>query len=232
MKWYEHHGYVDDPFSTKKGMFIDQSVNLDKYSEELAYHIEAGNMVLVEGKEGTGKTALMFSAIDKFKGERKVIYFDCDKDEVDVKKLMQNKFGIIGRVLNLVPKDMVLMLENFKALSKKDLERAKYYFDNNHLRSIIFSGNGVMLPENIRDRIGNHVIRLQPLSSSDVIDLVKNRLGNLDFLPERIIKKIYAKSNKNSRTFLDNCSKVCEAATEAGADAVTDDHLKTLGDKK
>jgi len=232
MKWYEDQGYIEDPFSTKKGAFIEQSVNLKGPADELAYNIEAGNMVLVDGPKGTGKTLLLFSAIEKFEGERKVIYFDCSKDDVDIKKLMQNKYGIIGKILNLTPKGMVLMLDNFKALSKKDLERVKYYFDNNYLRSIVFAGNGAELPENIRDRIGNRVIRLKVLAAKDAVELVRNRLGSLDFLPEVMIKKIYAKSKKNAVVFLEKCGKVCQAAAAAGAEVVGDENLKAIGGGK
>jgi len=114
MNWYENHGYAEDPFGTKHGEFIEQAVNLDKAHEYLAYNIEAGNMVLVEGKKGTGKTTLLFSVIEKFKGERKVIYFDCSSEIVELKKLMQNKYGFIGKLFNLTPKNMILMLDNFK----------------------------------------------------------------------------------------------------------------------
>ena len=232
MRWYEEHGYIEDPFSPKRGAFVEQSVNLKEPADELVYNIEAGNMVLVDGPTGTGKTTLLFSAIEKFKGERKVIYFDCSKDEVDIKKLMQNKYGFIGRLFNLTPKNMVLLLDNFKALSKKDLERVKYDYDTNHIRSLVFAGDGAELPENIRDRIGNRVIRLKALAVDDAVELVKNRLGSLDFLPEKIIKKIYAKSKKNAITFLEKCAKICQAATEAGADVVGTGHLTALGGKR
>lgn len=232
MSWYETQGYIEDPFSTKKGAFTEQSVNLKVPAAELVYNIEAGNMVLVDGPKGTGKTALLFLAIEKFEGERKVIYFDCSKDKVDIKKLMQKRYGSLGRVFNLTPRGMVLMLDNFKSLSRKELERAKYYFDNNYLRSIVFAGNGAELPENVRDRIGNRVIKLKALAAKDAVELVRNRLGSLDFLPEKIIRKIYAKSRDDAGAFLEKCKKVCQAATEGRATVVSEKHLKAIGDKR
>ena len=225
MSWYENKGYVEDPFSTKNGVFIEQSINLREPTEELVYNIEAGNMVLIEGDKGTGKTSLLFSAIEKFKGERKVIYFDCNAEEVDIKKLMQHKYGLIGRIFNLIPKGMVLMLDNFKQLSTNDLERAKYYYDNNYLRSIVFAGNNAELPENIKDRIGSRTIKLKPLATNDAVDLVKNRLSSLEFLPEKIIKKIFTKSQKDTSAFLEYCSKACERATAEGDTVVSEKHL-------
>ncbi len=227
MRWHEHHGYVEDPFSTKKGAFIEHSVNLSEPAEELAYHIEAGNMALIEGAEGTGKTALLFTAIEKFKGEKKIIYFDCGNDSINIKNLMQKKYGIFGRLLNITPKGMVMMLDNFTKLDKKDIERVKYYFDNNYIRSVVFTGSASSLPENIMDRVGNNIIKLKLLSAKDAVQLVKNRLGSLDFLPEKTIKKIYKKSEKDVKNFLEQCGKACATAEEAGAALVTEEHMRS-----
>lgn len=227
MKWYEHHGYAEDPFSTRRGAFIEHSVNLSEPAEELAYHIEAGNMALVEGAKGTGKTELLFTAIEHFKGERKIIYFDCSNDSVDVKSLMQNKYGLVGKFLNITPKGMVMMLDNFTKLDNREVERVKYYFDNNHIRSVVFTGSASSLPENIRDRVGNNIIKLKLLSAKDAVQLARNRLGSLDFLPEKAIKKIYAKSGKDVKKFLEQCGKACAAAEEAGAASVTEEHISS-----
>ncbi len=225
MKWHEKHGYVEDPFSTDNGAFIDHSINLSEPAEELAYHIEAGNMVLIEGAKGTGKTALLFTAIERFKGEKKIIYFDCGNESVDVKKLMQNKYGMFGKLLNITPKGMVMLLDNFSKLDRKDVERVKYYFDNNYMRSVVFTGSALLLPENVRDRIGNNIIKLKSLSAKDAVQLVRNRLGSLDFLPEKTIKKIYKISGKDVKKFLEQCGKACATAEEAGAASVTEEHL-------
>ncbi len=231
MKWYEQQGYAENPFSTKNGAFITQSVNLKEPAEELSYHIEAGNMAIVEGGKGTGKTSLLFTAIERFRGEHKLIYYDCGNDSVDVKKLMQNKYGLFGKLLNITPKGMVLLLDNFTKLDKKDLERTKYFFDNNFIRSVVFTGKASSLPENIRDRVGNNVIKLKSLSAKDAIQLVKNRMGSLDFLTEKMVRKIYLKSGKDAKKFLENCSKACEAAAEAGSKSVSEEHLSAFGGK-
>ena len=213
MSWYEKKGYNEDPFSTKKGAFIEKAVNLTEPAEELAYHIDAGNIVLVEGETGTGKTALVSAAMERFRGEGRLIYFDCSKDKVNLKKLLQNRHGIFGKVLNILPKNMVLLLDNFKELPLQEIERAKYYYDNSYLRSIVFVGNGTStLPPNIMERIGNRVIRLKKLTANDAIQLVKNRLGSLELLPEKTIRKIYRESGGDAKKFLENCSKALEDA--------------------
>ncbi len=227
MSWYEKHGYMEDPLNTEKGAFIDKSVSLQAPSEEIAYNIEAGNLVVIEGAPGTGKTTLLCSTIEKFRGEKKVVYVDCNKNHVYIKKLLQGKYGILGKLLNLTPKNMVLLLDNFSKLSKKDVERVKYYYDNNHIRSIVFAGDSTELPDNVLDRVGNRIIRLKPLTADDAIALVKNRLGSLDFLPEKVVRQIYQKSGSDARIFLEKCRKACEEATKKAADVVSEAHVKT-----
>lgn len=232
MKWYEKYGYVNDPFATDKGVFIDKSVHLQEPADELAYNIAAGNMMVIEGPSGTGKTTLLYTAIERFRGERKVVYLDCSRKDVDIKKLMQGRYGLLGKLFDLTPKNMVLLLDNFSHLSKKDIERVKYYYDNNYIRSIIFAGDASHLPENVLDRVGGRIMHLKPLSAYDAAELVKNRLGSFEFLPEKIAKKIYKKSKGDARTFLENCTKACEAAMHAGAETVSEQHLKATGGKK
>ena len=142
---------------------------------------------------------------------------------------MQNKYKLMGKLLNLTPKDMILMLDNFRELSMRDLELAKFYFDNNYLRAVVLAGSGKSrLHASIRDRIGNRIIKLKPLSEKDALTLVKNRLGSFGFVPEHIVKKIYKKSGKNVKKFLENCAKVCEQAAQHGAKTVTEEHLSVL----
>ena len=225
MNWYEHHGYAEDPFKVSDGP-IDKAVNLNKPTSELLYNVEAGNMVVIEGGKGTGKTTLLSAVIEHFRGERKVVYFDCSKDDVDIKKLMQGKYGVIGRLFNLTPKGMVLLLDNFKGVSKKEMERAKFFYDNNYIRSIVFTGTASNLAENIADRVGERIIKLKALGVNDAVELVKNRLGTLDFLSAKIVKKLHKKSKSDTVLFLENCSKACAAATKAGDKLVKDSHLK------
>jgi Cdc6-like AAA superfamily ATPase len=232
MKWYEKLGYVENPFNTEKGVFIDKSVHLQEPAEELAYNITAGNMMAIEGPPGTGKTTLLYTAIERFRGERNVVYIDCSKKDVDIRKLMQGKYGIIGKLFGILPKKMVLLLDNFSKLSKKDIERVKYYYDNNHIRSVIFAGDVSQLPENVLDRVGGRIIQLKQLSSDDAAELVKNRLGSFEFLPEKITRKIYKKSSGDAKAFLENCTKACEEAVRSGAEMVSEEHINATGGRK
>ena len=229
MSWYEKHGYADNPFDCKSLSVIEKTAGLGKSAADVIYNVEAGNMALIEGKESAGRKLILSAVIEKFRGEKKVIRFDCSKEPVDVKKLMQNRHGIIGRIFNLTPKGMILLLDNFRELETRELQRVKYYFDNNYLHAIVFAGDGAVLPLNISDRIGGRVIMLKEMTSKDCAELVRDVLGNLKFLQPSLIDRIRKKS-AGVESFMENCGRVCAAATEDGSETVEEKHLEAVKD--
>jgi hypothetical protein len=62
------------------------------------------------------------------------------------------------------------------------------------------------------------------LSLDEAIVLIRKRIGDLQFLRDAIIIKIF-KKNKNPRAFLKNCEEICRNAFELGAEKVTDKHV-------
>ena len=224
MKWYEKHGYPKDPFDWKSPATLEKTASLGRHAGDVIYNIAAGNMALVNGNENAGRKLLLSAAIERFRGERKVIYFDCAKQPVDVKKLMQNRYGILGRIFNLTPKRMILLLDNFRGLNAREMQRAKHYFDDNYLHAIVFAGDGAELPPNISDRVGSRIINLKPMTSRECMELVRDVLGNLKFLQPNLIEKI-RKSSSGIESFLENCGRACAAATEDGSEAVGTKHL-------
>ena len=227
MTWYEKQGYPTDPFDWKIPVAMEKISGLGTHAGDVTYNIQAGNMALIHGSEADGRKILLLAAIEKFRGEKKVIYFDCSKESVDVKKLMQKRYGLIGRMFNLTPKGMILLLDNFKGLDAREIQRAKHYFDNNYLHAIVFAGERAELPPNISDRVGGRIIRLSPMTSRDCLDLVRDALGNLKFLQPHVIEKIRGKSS-GIESFLKNCGKACAAATRDRADVVGEKHLAAV----
>ncbi len=213
--WYEELGYDDDPFELNPFKMDFKLVNRNNEAEELLYRIEAGSMMLIEGKEGIGKTALLKHAIDNFKGKGKVIYVNGDKlsKRLNVDELLNKKSGIFrGRLLKKKPKGMILLFDNVQQLTKKNCEKIKFYFDQDYLKSVVFTTSNykdVNFTDSLRDRIGERVIKLNNLKEEDAIQIVKERFKE-EFLTEEIIKEVYKTSNKNLKKFLANCSFITE----------------------
>ena len=69
--------------------------------------------------------------------------------------------------------------------------------------------------------------RIRIISKEDSIELVRRRIGDLEFFSDKMIEKVFAK-NDNPRAFLRNCENVCRIAYDAESDKVKDEHLRML----
>ncbi|MEM2131616.1 MAG: AAA family ATPase, partial [Candidatus Woesearchaeota archaeon] len=174
------------------------------------------------GSKGNGKTTLLMVAAKKFGGKKNVAYVDCkilDKN-LNITNILQERYGLFGKILNKTPKEMILLLDNVHELSKKNTERIKYYFDQNNIKSIIFTTekySKAKFSESLKDRIGKRVLKIPLMDEFDAIEIVKKRIGEKsDFFNDDLIKKIFNLSENSVKLFLENCSKIAESAVKKG----------------
>lgn len=217
MIWYEELDFDEDPFSTDPRDYNNSFVKMDELIDEVVYRINAGSMLVIEGSKGTAKTSLLMYAAKKFGGKRNVVYVDCNilDKELNVTHVLQDKYGMLGRLLNKKPKEMIVLLDNANALSKKNTERMKYYFDQNYIKSVIFtctSYKKAKFSDSLRDRIGNRVIKTPKISPDDAVDIIRNRIGDEELLNDKLIKKIFKLSKNSVKLLLENCTKLAESA--------------------
>ena len=176
-------------------------------------------MLLIEGKAGTGKTALLKYAIDNFKGKGKVVYVDGNKlnKRLNVSDLLKKK-------------GMILLLDNVQYLSKKNNERIKYYYDEDYIKSAVFTTTDyglVSFSDAIKERIGNNIIKLKDLSQSDALEIAKERLGDKDILPDDVLKQLY-KDSGNIKEFLSNCDALCSYVVKKGKEKAEKEDIKKM----
>ncbi|MEM2138734.1 MAG: hypothetical protein QXM96_01115, partial [Candidatus Woesearchaeota archaeon] len=157
-----------------------------------------------------------------FGGKKNVAYVDCkilDKN-LNITNILQERYGLFGKILNKTPKEMILLLDNVHELSKKNTERIKYYFDQNNIKSIIFTTekySKAKFSESLKDRIGKRVLKIPLMDEFDAIEIVKKRIGEKsDFFNDDLIKKIFNLSENSVKLFLENCSKIAETAVKKG----------------
>lgn len=207
--WYEELDYDENPFSIEGSTF-----GFENLISELDYAVHAGNIVILEGEEGTGKTKLLKEIIRKYSGFRRVAYVDCatlDK-EPNIELLLKKRNGLFGRMFNVKPKNMILLLDNVDRLSEKNCERIKYYYDQNYIKSLVFSsktGLALKCSDSVKQRI-NKTLKMKPLSDYEAVQLVREKVG--DLLSDHLVKEVYALSGRNIKKFLQNCEKVSAVA--------------------
>ena len=207
-EWYEELDYDENPFNIE-----GRTYGFDNLISEMDYAIHAGNMVMVEGSEGTGKTKLLREVIKRYGGFRKVAYVNCKKlDDPNIEILLKKRNGMLGMLLNLKPKNMIVLLDDIDQLSDRNCERIKYFFDQNYIRSVIFSTRvrtALKCSDGVRQRISK-IVKMRPLSDYEAVQLVREKVG--DLLSDYLIKETYSLSGRNLKTFLKNCEKVSAVA--------------------
>ncbi len=231
--WFKKYGFFSNPFSIKPAPFDFKVIGQDKILEDLYYKIPNGNMTFIEGKFGNGKSTILKHLINKFKGERKVIYFACnriDKD-LDIEKLLMGKYGFWGRMFKLHPKDMIVLLDESQDLTPENTQRIKYFFDQGNIKTVVFTGvsyERCNLHESIKDRIGKDVLKLRELNDDEAILLIRNRIGETNLMSDEIVKKLWKLSNKNPRRLLQYSDMVCRKVVETDEKEVTDKVIKEV----
>ncbi|MFP4118835.1 MAG: AAA family ATPase [Candidatus Woesearchaeota archaeon] len=187
-------------------------IDREAEADELLYRVTAGDMVLIVGKRGYGKTQLLKHIIDHFKGGGKVIYVDGAKlsKRLDINELIYKK-----------PKGMILLLDNVKQISKRNNEKIKYAFDEERIRSVVFTTDDrqqLTLTDSILERVNNNIITLDKYS----LKTVKEILGakQIELPGDAVLKRIYEKTG-NVKDVLLSLHKTIEKCLEKGKENVT-----------
>lgn len=223
MEWFEELGFDNNPFELNPLETDFNLIGKEKEGKEILYRIASGSMLLIEGKTGTGKTALLKYAVDNFKGEGKVVYVDGNKlnKRLNVSDLLKKK-------------GMILLMDNVQYLSKKNNERIKYYYDEDYIKSAVFTTTDYSLvnfSNAIKDRIGKNIIKLKDLSQSNALKIAKERLGDKEILPGDVLKQLY-KDSDNIKEFLRNCDLLCSYTVKKGKEKAQIEDIKKISKEK
>ncbi len=228
--WYESLNLKSNPFEDNG--WETELIGYSNEIEEIFYRIASGSMVYIEGGNGLGKTALLKKVIAQFKGIGKVVYLNGNNvKEIDIEGVLINSNGFFGKLLKKLPDGMILLLDDVNYLSKKNCERLKYFYDQNYVKSIIFTGDGfekANFTESLKERISK-VIKLNGINEDEILELVESRLGEKEvFDNPELVKEIWGKSGKNFKKFFKNCELLCQRAVEYNGGKVTKKEVAEL----
>ncbi|MBN2367654.1 ATP-binding protein [Candidatus Woesearchaeota archaeon] len=236
MEWYEELDFDEDPFSADPRENHEKLVNVQELLEEIFYRIDSGSMLVVEGPEGSGKTTSLMMAARKFGGKKNVAYVDCKvlDTKLNITRVLQDRYGVFGRLFNKKPKNMIVLMDNVDYLTRQNTERLKYYFDQNYIKSIIFTTKSfrrAKFSDSLRDRIGKRVVKIPEFEEEDAIEMIRNRIGETELFNDELIKKIFKLSKGSPKTILKNCAKVTREAVSKGRNRVQMIDLKILSEQ-
>lgn len=230
--WFTKFGLTENPFTTDPFQSDYTMVNYSSLVEELIYNVRAGHMFLLVGKEGAGKTTMLLQVINTFGGKGRVLYVDGStyKNDLDIEQVLKEKgTSFLRKVRGKKPKSLIVLLDNAEHINGINMQKLKYYFDQDYIHSVVFSTanmDDLSLPASIMDRIGNNVREIPPMINYDALRIVRDRFADHFFLPDDIILKLFEMSDKNVKTLLQNCEKVCSFVVKEGKGEVLSKYLR------
>ncbi len=135
----------------------------------------------------------------------------------------------LGGFLELGKKNMIILLDEAQDLNKKDMKQIINYYDSGFFKSVVLVSKeeDMKLTENLVELINENKFKLGNLTDIEAIKMIRNRVGNLKFISDEAILKIFYK-NKNSRVFLKNCEDVCKYTFELGDKTIEEQHVEEI----
>ncbi len=229
--WYKSLGFKTNPFSIKPAFMHDEVIAYDL--ESIYNKIDYGEVIFIEGPYGSGKSTILKNIINEFGGKKQVVYYSANRrgKAINFEKLLKGKYGFIGKSLGLMPKDMILLLDEADSMGKDDFDNLQHYYENGNFKSIVFVADNfdkLKINDYFLDLVQDNIISLTELDEDEAVSLIHSRIGDSDFISDDIIKRIYQLSKKNPRTLLKNCEDVCKYAYDFGDDQVMEEHVKEV----
>ena len=229
--WYKEIGFSNNPFSIKPAAYHNELYGYD--INAIINKVKQGKIFFIEGEYGKGKTTILKKVIKEFGGQKKLIYYSCNRveDNLDIQKLINERPGFFSKLFGRTPNDMILLLDEVQDLPSEDFEQVLQSY-NKYFKSIVLVSadyDKIKFTNGLKDLIGNNIIKLDELKDEDSIKIIRKRIGSR-LLTDDQIKRIGKKSANNPRKLLKNCEEVCRYAVDLGYDNVKDDHIdKILG---
>ncbi len=228
--WYNSLGFYTNPFSIKPAAFHDELFGYEDMLNKINSKMANGSIVFLTGQYGTGKTTILKRIIHRFKKQKKIIYYSCNQgDAIDFDKLLYSR-TFFRRLFHARQKRAILLLDEVQDMNKKDSDKLCEYFDKSFFKSILLTSmkaNQVKFTDCLKELTQENIFKISKLTKTEAVELVRKRVGNIEFLKDEVIEKIYS-LNSNPRAFLKNCEELCRYAHETGSDEVTVKHVKEV----
>ncbi|MFT4311942.1 MAG: AAA family ATPase [Candidatus Woesearchaeota archaeon] len=219
--WYKRFGYQQNPFELDPFKTEYTVVNHNEIIDNVLYLVESGNIIVIEGGSGSGKTTFLRRIVDNFRGEGKVIYIDGNiiGKEPDIERILDRRGKRLLNIFDDKPKGLIILLDNVEALSKKNCEKIKYYFDQNHIKSVVFTTQNYQqldISKSLKDRIVHNIISVPKLNKYEALRIIRERFSDHFFLSDEVIIRLFNQSKHNIKKTLQMCNDLCSFVVQEG----------------
>ncbi|HLC58094.1 MAG TPA: ATP-binding protein [Candidatus Nanoarchaeia archaeon] len=209
--WYDYYGWKANPFSIKTSTEL---IGLDNKKQELIQYVNNGDVCFLNGPTGVGKTSLL-RWLEKNLKNHKVLYIDAAgiQSGFSLTNYLKKQNTLFNRLRGKdFPKNTVILVDESQDCDEELLKALKLHWDHNHIKSIVITQISPQLDkfsESFRHRIGERIILVGQLTSSQGYDLISLRACNKNPFDKSAIEAILEYSNHIPRKILENTEMVC-----------------------
>jgi len=190
-QWYEKLGFKYYPLDPRSNPNL---IGVDDIEDRLIDYILQGNMCLLCGLTGSGKTSMLQKIMKNPSLKNfEFIYISSDgiKKDKDINDLVREKMSILDKILFRKPKNLVILLDECQVASRILTESIKskwnelYNSGDKVIHSVVVSQIPSRLSSNFSgsfmDRLGKRVLKMKKLPPRYLKDVLKIRLNNKKF---------------------------------------------------
>ncbi|MBU2589982.1 MAG: AAA family ATPase [Nanoarchaeota archaeon] len=198
--WYKDYGWKQNPFSVKHQTAL---LGLDNEKKLVLEYVNSGDICLVTGKPGVGKTSMLKWLKRKFGWKYKIVYFNAED--------LDESFKLAKKIGKKIFRPRILLLDEAHNCDDMFTKELKNLWDHNRIKSVVIAqiGETLSFPDSLKSRIGNRVIRLTGLHYPIAKALIDLRTENKNPFSDKIIELMVDEAKHNPRKILEHCEQLC-----------------------
>lgn len=185
-QWFNKLKFKTYPLDSRSNPNL---VGVDDIEEKFISYILQGNMCLLSGFTGTGKTSMIQRVMQRpeLKGFE-ILYISADgiKKDRDIIDLVKEKMSILDRILFRKPKNLVIFLDECQLATRQLTESIKskwnemYDSGDKVIHSVVVCQINPRLQSNFSgsfmDRLGKRILKMRKLKPAELKEILKIRL--------------------------------------------------------
>ncbi|BBL45256.1 hypothetical protein MJ1_0081 [Nanobdella aerobiophila] len=197
--WWRKYGFYKNPLDIRPN---DNLIGIDDIIKKIKDSILSGEIILLYGPVGSGKTSLAFKIKRDFIDKYNVIYINGEYNK-DIENEINNNLYIkflFFKIKNKLP--IILILDEFYNFPEEISKKLKYLYDNRIVYSIMLiqpSPQVMNASLSFLNRIYEKIEMKLP-SEDEIIKLINDRLKNKIKFDNEYLRKIIRKNNNNIRS--------------------------------
>ncbi|MGC9079520.1 MAG: AAA family ATPase, partial [Nanopusillaceae archaeon] len=197
--WWHKYGFIRNPLDIRPN---EDLVGVDDIVKKVKYAIRNGEIFLLYGPIGSGKTSLAFKIKKDLSEEYNVIYINGEYEKDIDKKIEEESYikFLFFKFKNKLP--IVLILDEFYNFPEEISKKLKYMYDNGIVYSIMLiqpSPQIMNATVSFLNRLYEKIEMHFP-SEDDIINLINKKLKNKIVFDENFLRNIIRKNNNNVRS--------------------------------